>query len=108
GHEEARGMLDMGLLPSLRPISNGLRSERQTLLFPATMPPPIEQIGREHMRRPEVVEVNPRNKAAVTVKQTAYPVAAASKTMLLLHLLEREQCLRALVFTRTRRGAESL
>jgi ATP-dependent RNA helicase RhlE len=98
----------MGFLPAIRCIIKRLPSERQTLLFSATMPPPVEQIAREHMRRPEIVEVDPRNKAAVTVKQTAYPVATGSKTALLLHLLEREQRLRALVFTRTRRGAESL
>jgi ATP-dependent RNA helicase RhlE len=60
------------------------------------------------MRQPKVVSVNPRGKAAVTVKQTAYPVALASKTALLFHLLESESYARVLVFTRTRRGAERL
>ena len=59
-------------------------------------------------RRPEIVDVNTRGKAAITVKQSAYPVALESKTNLLLHLLEQEEADRVLVFTRTRRGAERL
>jgi ATP-dependent RNA helicase RhlE len=89
-------------------VISHLPTKRQTLLFSATMSPPIEEIARKYMRRPKVVEVNPRGKAAVTVKQMAYSVAPESKTALLLHLLENERYSRALIFTRTRRGAERL
>jgi ATP-dependent RNA helicase RhlE len=106
--DEADRMLDMGFWPAIRRVLAALPSQRQTLLFSATMSPAIEKIARSTMRDPKLVEVNPRGTAAVTVEQTAYPVATESKTALLLDLLERERFERVLVFTRTRRGAERL
>jgi ATP-dependent RNA helicase RhlE len=103
-------MLDMGFLPAIRRILAELPTKRQTLLFSATMSPEIESLARSTMKEPKLVEVNVRGRAAVSVEQTAYPVALESKTALLLDLLERERdnFERVLVFTRTRRGAERL
>jgi ATP-dependent RNA helicase RhlE len=106
--DEADRMLDMGFWPSIRRVLAALPAKRQTLLFSATMSPEIEEIARKTMRQPQLVEVNKRGRAATTVEQTAYPVEMASKTALLLDLLERERFERVLVFTRTRRGAERL
>ena len=106
--DEADRMLDMGFWPSIRRVLAALPVERQTLLFSATMSPEIEQLARSTMRKPKLIEVNTRGRAAEMVDQTAYPVAMESKTALLLDLLERERFERVLVFTRTRRGAERL
>src|SRR5678816_2263214 len=57
---------------------------------------------------PKFVEASPRGKAARTVQQVAYPVDQASKTTLLLDLLEKEDFERVLVFTRTKRGADRI
>src|SRR5678815_3057675 len=101
-------MLDMGFLPPIKKILKALPEKRQTLFFSATMSPEIEHIAYTILRDPEVIEVNVRGKAAVTIEQFAYPVAQASKMGLLLDLLEKESFERVLVFTRTKRGADRL
>ena len=110
--DEADRMLDMGFWPSIRRVLAALPSERQTLLFSATMSPEIERLARSTMKSPALVEVSQRGRAPEMVEQMAYPVATESKTALLIDLLEKEREQenfdRVLVFTRTRRGAERL
>jgi ATP-dependent RNA helicase RhlE len=103
--DEADTMLDMGFIHDVRRIVAEIPAQRQTLLFSATMPPAIEQLARTILKDPERVSVTPQATTAETVDQAVYFVAKADKRALLERVLANG-IERALVFTRTKHGAD--
>ena len=106
--DEADRMLDMGFLGDIRKILDLLPKSRQNLLFSATFPSEIRTLTRDLFQNPVVIEVNPRNSAAKSVKQWAYEVDKNRKPALLCHLLRNNNWQQVLVFTRTKKGANRL
>lgn len=104
--DEADRMLDMGFVHDVKKIVAKLPQKRQTLLFSATMPGEITKLADSLLNNPAKVFVAPAGTAVKTVKQSLYKLDKANKKRLLAHLLKTEKAASALVFTRTKHGAD--
>lgn len=106
--DEADQMLDMGFIHDLRKIMAQVPDERQTLLFSATMPKLIEDMAGKYLDEPVRVSVAPESTTAERVTQGVIHVANNNKLQLLGKMLDNPDIDRALVFTRTKHGADKV
>ena len=105
--DEADHMLDMGFMPQVHRILQELPEKRQTLMFSATMPPPIERLAQQFMTDPMRIDITPEGKAAAGISHRIYLVEPENKKACLLALLNQELG-STLVFIRRKSDAEWL
>ena len=106
--DEADRMLDMGFIHDVRKIVALLPKKRQTLLFSATMPPEIEDLARGFLRDPVHVAIEPEKPAVELIAQSLYYVEKGAKRELLTHLIRELKVTKAVVFSRTKHGADRI
>jgi ATP-dependent RNA helicase RhlE len=104
--DEADRMLDMGFINDIRKIITHIPAKRQTLMFSATVPNEIRKLSESLQHHPVQVNVAPSSTVAATVQQSVFHVKKENKKYLLQHLLKDRAIEHALVFTRTKRGAD--
>ncbi|HET6243497.1 MAG: DEAD/DEAH box helicase [Bacteroidetes bacterium] len=106
--DEVDRMLDMGFVKDIKKIITKIPVKRHTIFFSATVPPEIKGLADSLLNNPVSVQVAPVSSTAEKVKQSVYYVEKGDKNALLQHLLKSEVIEHALVFTRTKRGADKV
>ncbi|MCW8331144.1 DEAD/DEAH box helicase [Photobacterium sp. SDRW27] len=106
--DEADRMLDMGFIRDIRKILAVLPKNRQNLLFSATFSDEIRELAKGLVNDPVEISVSPRNTTAKTVKQWVHPVDKKKKPAVLTKLIQDNKWKQALVFTKTKHGANKL
>lgn len=106
--DEADRMLDMGFINDVKKIIRELPKERQTILFSATMPTEIDKLVNSILKNPEKVAVAPVSSTVDKIDQGLYFVAKKDKKHLLIHLLQDKSINTALIFSRTKHGANKI
>ncbi len=106
--DEADRMLDMGFINDIRKIIAKLPVKRQSLFFSATMPDNIVELSRKILKNPKKVDVSPVSSTAETIQQYLYYTNKSQKKDLLNHILQDQKIDQALLFSRTKHGADRI
>ncbi|HPW98338.1 MAG TPA: DEAD/DEAH box helicase [Flavobacterium sp.] len=106
--DESDLMLDMGFINDVKKIVKLVPTNRQTLLFSATMPLAIRELSETFLNKPEYVSVTPVSSTAEIIEQQIYFVDKENKRGLLYHLIRNENLKNVLVFVRTKHGADNV
>ena len=106
--DEADEMLDLGFIEDVEKILRMCPSGRQTALFSATMPPPIQKLAEGYMYDPTTIRITPKTLTVDAIAQAYVEVPAKDKAARLVELLKTEEPEQAIIFTRTKIGASKL
>ncbi|MDX6588834.1 MAG: ATP-dependent helicase DeaD, partial [Solirubrobacterales bacterium] len=106
--DEADEMLDLGFIEDVEKILRMCPSGRQTALFSATMPPPVQRLAEGYMYDPTTIRITPKQLTVDAISQAFIEVPAKDKAARLVELLKTEEPEQAIIFTRTKIGASKL